>query len=77
MLGSLELVEGSKDTQSLDYLCTDDLLSEAIVLPDQADSRSHQRAHSCGQGELADCVGLGMSFMKAQNGLKNESRVRL
>ena len=68
--GHLELEEGAREAQSLDYLCTNDQLADALTLPPGADSRSHQRAESCGDGNMDDCVGLGLSFMKAQNGLK-------
>jgi len=67
--GLLEQSEGGGADASFDYLCSDDDLERALQLPSTADSRSQKNARACEAGDLDACVGLALSFERAQNGL--------
>ena len=65
------VMEGDEErTPVLEFLCTDDSMEEALVLPTSADSLSLERAQACSQQDLVACVNLGLSFERGQNGLR-------
>ena len=64
-------LHGTEDEDVLlDYLCSDDPLSSALLLPSGANSRTRTQADGCRAGDLSDCVSLGLSFERGQHGLR-------
>lgn len=68
--GQMTLHGAEKQDALLEYLCSDDPVSSALLLSSGATSRARAQADGCRGGALDACVALGLSFERGQHGLR-------